>query len=115
MIIGPGVRVMHANLAGITGLGERFRLRTEIIASNGLNHPNYETQGLDISNLAAAGVITAVQHRNANMDTSIPRYVRLATRIQWQLPAGGGDRPAAPPPATSAAPRPQRPPNRAAT
>lgn len=83
VIIGPGVNVMHANLAKITQLGERFRLRTEVIATNALNHPNYQNPGLVVNNLAAAGVITNVAHRNTNMDSSIPRFVQLVLRLQW--------------------------------
>jgi len=83
VIIGPGVNVMHANLAKITNLGERFRLRTEIIATNALNHPNYQNPGLSVNNLAAAGVITNVANRNTNMDSSIPRFVQLVLRLQW--------------------------------
>ncbi len=83
VIIGPGVNVMHANLAKITQLGERFRLRTEMIATNALNHPNYQNPGLNVNNLAAAGVITNVANRNTNMDSSIPRFVQLVLRLQW--------------------------------
>lgn len=83
VIKGPGINVLHANLAKITSLGERVRLRTEIVANNVLNHPNYQNPNLNISNLALAGVITAVHHRNSNMDTSIPRYMQLVLRIQW--------------------------------
>lgn len=83
VIIGPGVNVMHANLAKITPLGERFRLRTELIATNALNHPNYVNPGLVVNNAAAAGIITNVANRNTNMDSSIPRFVQLAVRIQW--------------------------------
>ncbi len=83
VIVGPGVNVMHANLAKITQLGERFRLRTEVIATNALNHPNYQNPGLNVNNLAAAGVITNVANRNTNLDSSIPRYVQLVLRLQW--------------------------------
>lgn len=83
VIVGPGVNVMHANLAKITPIGERIRLRTEVIATNALNHPNYQNPNLNVNNLAAAGVITNVANRNTNMDSSIPRFIQLVLRVQW--------------------------------
>jgi hypothetical protein len=83
VIVGTGVNVLHANLAKITQLGERVRLRLEMIATNALNHPNYQNPGLNVNNLAAAGVITNVANRNTNMDSSIPRFVQLVVRLQW--------------------------------
>jgi hypothetical protein len=83
VIIGPGVNVMHANLAKITPIGERVRLRTEVVATNALNHPNYQNPNLNVNNLAAAGVITNVANRNTNMDSSIPRFIQLVVRVQW--------------------------------
>ncbi|GIU80805.1 MAG: hypothetical protein KatS3mg005_4043 [Bryobacteraceae bacterium] len=83
VIVGPGVNVLHANLAKITQLGEKVRLRLEMIATNALNHPNYQNPGLNVNNLAAAGVITNVANRNTNLDSSIPRFVQLVVRLQW--------------------------------
>jgi hypothetical protein len=54
-----------------------------MIATNALNHPNYQNPGLNVNNLAAAGVITNVANRNTNLDSSIPRFVQLVVRLQW--------------------------------
>jgi hypothetical protein len=83
VIIGPGINVLHMNLAKITTIRERVRLRTEIVATNALNHPNYNDPGLNISQTAGAGVVTAVLNRNNKVDSAIPRYVQLVLRIQW--------------------------------
>jgi len=83
VIIGPGSNVLHLNLAKVTTIRERFRLRTELIATNALNHPNYQDPNLNITDLAAAGVVTQVVNRNTKMDMAIPRYVQLVLRLQW--------------------------------
>ncbi len=83
VIIGPGSNVLHMNLAKVTTVRERFRVRTELVATNALNHPNYQDPGLNISNLASAGVITNVVNRNTKMDMAIPRFIQLVLRVQW--------------------------------
>jgi hypothetical protein len=83
VIVGPGIHVLHMNLAKITTIRERVRLRTEIVATNALNHPNYNDPGLNISQTAGVGVVTAVLNRNNKVDSAIPRYVQLVLRIQW--------------------------------
>ena len=83
LIIGPGINVLHMNLAKITTIRERVRVRTEIVATNAANHPNYNDPNLNITNTAGAGVVTAVLNRNNKVDSAIPRYVQLVLRIQW--------------------------------
>ncbi len=83
VIIGPGINVQHMNLAKVTTIRERIRVRTELVATNALNKPNYNDPGLNISNIAAAGVVTAVLNRNNKVDAAIPRYLQLVLRIQW--------------------------------
>ena len=83
VIIGPGSNVLHLNLAKVTTVRERFRIRTELIATNALNHPNYQDPNLNISSPASAGVITNVVNRNTRLDMAIPRYLQLVLRVGW--------------------------------
>lgn len=83
VIVGPGINILHMNLAKITTIRERIRIRTELVATNALNKPNYNDPGLNISDIAGAGVITSVLNRNNKVDTAIPRYLQLVLRIQW--------------------------------
>jgi hypothetical protein len=83
VIIGPGSNVLHLNLAKVTTVRERFRIRTELIATNALNHPNYQDPNLNISNPVSAGVITNVVNRNTRLDMAIPRYLQLVLRVGW--------------------------------
>jgi len=82
-VIGPGVNVLHMNLAKITSIAEKVRIRTEMVATNALNHPNYVDPGLNITDLAAGGVVTNVVNRNSKMDMAIPRVIQLVLRVQW--------------------------------
>lgn len=82
-VIGPGVNVLHMNFAKITNIGEKFRIRTEMVATNALNHPNYVDPNLNITDLAAGGVVTNVVNRNNKMDMAIPRVIQLVLRVQW--------------------------------
>jgi hypothetical protein len=83
VIIGPGSNVLHLNMAKVTTIRERYRLRFEAIATNALNHPNYVDPNLNITDLAAGGVVTNVVNRNTKMDMAIPRYIQLVLRIQF--------------------------------
>lgn len=83
VIIGPGSNVLHMNLAKVTTIKERYRLRLEMVATNALNHPNYMDPNLNINNLAAAGVVTNVVNRNTKMDMAIPRFIQLVIRFQF--------------------------------
>ena len=60
-IIGPGVTTVDANLAKVFPLAkERKTLTLRLEAFNLLNHANYGTPGLNISNTATVATITNV-------------------------------------------------------
>ncbi|MCU0244984.1 MAG: TonB-dependent receptor [Bryobacter sp.] len=83
LVIGPGTNVFHMNFAKVTPIKERFKLRTEVVATNALNKANYLDPALNITDTGAVGIITGVVNRNSKMDMAIPRVIQLVLRLQW--------------------------------
>ncbi len=83
-ILGPGTAVLHNSVAKHFMLGERLRLRVEMLANNTFNHPNYADPNTNITAGAnVAGVVTSTIDRNAKFDTAIPRELQLLLRLEW--------------------------------
>ena len=51
--------------------------------SNAFNHPNYFNPGLNITQAAAAAVITSVANPSYNLDNAGQRLVNLHLRLEW--------------------------------
>jgi hypothetical protein len=82
VVIGPHVNVLHAGLIKYYTLRERLRMRWEMTATNALNHPQWSNPGMNISQVAQAGVISSVGGVYSNDQTG-PRSVRLGLRLEW--------------------------------
>lgn len=83
VIIGAPVQVLHASVAKYFYLGERARLRVEMLATNVTNTPNYQDPNLRIDQVGGAGRITAVIDRNTKFDSAIPRELQAQIRLEW--------------------------------
>jgi Carboxypeptidase regulatory-like domain len=85
LIKGPNSKVFHAGLAKNIRLGERMRLRFDIISTNLFNRPNYSVlsgDGLTITQLGDVGVLTDVGD-TSDLDLTGPRSFRAGIRIEW--------------------------------
>jgi hypothetical protein len=82
-IIGTPTRVLHNSIAKHFMIKERVRLRTEFLATNTLNHPNYAEPNTTITAVGGAGRITNVTDRNAKFDSAIPREIQALIRLEW--------------------------------
>ena len=82
VIKGPGSNTLNVGLAKHFRFTEQVRLRWEITATNFFNTPNYNNPGVNITSLAAAGVITAAGGEQP-LDTSGPRAFRTGLRLEW--------------------------------
>ncbi len=82
VIVGPGLNLLHAGIAKQFGLGERVRLRTELTATNALNHPNWSNPDLNISNGSTVGTISSVGGISENDQTGM-RLLRVGIRLEW--------------------------------
>jgi len=74
--------VLNVGLAKHFGLGERFRLRWEMTATNFFNTPNYNNPGVNITAVATAGVITGAGGEQ-DLDASGSRNFRMGLRLVW--------------------------------
>jgi hypothetical protein len=74
VIIGPGVMNLHSGLAKSFALTEHAKFRTEITATDVLNHPNWANPSLDMTSPASFGRISAA---------SGTRSVRIAARVDF--------------------------------
>lgn len=83
VVIGPGSSVFHTGVAKNFSVGERARLRWDMIAANAFNHPNYANPQMNISQLANVGVITDVAGDVAVLDQTGPRRLRTSLTIEW--------------------------------
>ncbi|HTM49287.1 MAG TPA: carboxypeptidase-like regulatory domain-containing protein [Bryobacteraceae bacterium] len=83
VIIGPGSNVWHLGIAKVFSIGERARLRWDVIAANAFNHPNYANPATNISSLAQVGVISDVAGDVAVLDQSGPRRFRMGLSLEW--------------------------------
>jgi hypothetical protein len=83
VIFGAPTEVLHASLAKQFTIRERARLRLELLATNVLNHPNYQDPNTRVDQVGAAGRITAVIDRNLKFDSAIPRELQAQIRLEW--------------------------------
>ncbi|HUQ90392.1 MAG TPA: TonB-dependent receptor [Bryobacteraceae bacterium] len=83
VIIGPGSSVLHTGLAKNFRIGERARVRWDVIASNALNHPNYANPNTNITAAGQVGVISDVAGDVAVLDQSGPRRLRTGLSLEW--------------------------------
>lgn len=85
VIKGPGVNVWHAGFFKSFQFTEQVRLRWELTATNFFNHPNYNNPAVNISQAAAAGVITGVGMVNGQSTGDQPgaRNFRMGLRLDW--------------------------------
>ncbi len=86
VIKGPGVNVWHMGFIKNFEFADRGpRLRWELTATNFFNHPNYSNPNTNISQLAAAAVITGVGGVNGASTGDQPgaRSFRMALRMEW--------------------------------
>ncbi|MEK7751948.1 MAG: hypothetical protein AAB654_08535, partial [Acidobacteriota bacterium] len=82
VIKGPGTQVVNVGLAKHFNLGEQLRLRWEMTATNFFNTPNYNNPGVNITSVAAAGVITGAGGE-LDLDAGGPRNFRMGLRLEW--------------------------------
>jgi hypothetical protein len=82
-IRGTPTQVLHSSVAKVFSLGERLRLKTELIATNALNHPNYTNPNTTVTAIGSAGTINSVVDRNTKMDSAIPRVLQFHMRLEW--------------------------------
>jgi hypothetical protein len=82
-IIGPGTQVMHNSIAKHFMIKERVRLRLEFLATNTLNHPNWQDPNTTINAAGVAGKVTNVIDRNNRFDSAIPREIQAQIRLEW--------------------------------
>lgn len=82
VIKGPGSQVVNVGLAKHFNLSERIRLRWEMTATNFFNTPNYNNPGVNITAVAAAGVITGAGGEQ-DLDAAGPRNFRMGLRLDW--------------------------------
>jgi hypothetical protein len=83
VIFGAPTEVLHGSVAKHFMIKERARLRIELLATNVLNHPNYQDPNTRIDLVGAAGTITAVIDRNLKFDSAIPRELQAQIRLEW--------------------------------
>jgi len=83
VIKGPGSNVVHLGLGKQFWIGERARLRWDLIAANAFNHPNYANPATTITSLAQLGVIGDVAGDVAVLDQSGPRRLRMGLTVEW--------------------------------
>ncbi len=84
VIIGPGLTMLSSGLQKYFSIGERARLRIDLLAANTLNHLGYlANPALDISNAATAGTITGISNVNLRGDNAGPRQVQINVRLEW--------------------------------
>jgi hypothetical protein len=82
-IRGTPTQVMHSALSKHFNFADRFRLHTELIATNTLNHPNYNNPSTNISTPTSVATITSVVDRNSKFDSGIPRVLQFHMRLEW--------------------------------
>ena len=80
---GTPTQVLHSSISKMFSISERVRLKTELIATNTLNHPNYTNPNTSITSVGSAGTINSVVDRNTKMDSAIPRVLQLHMRLEW--------------------------------
>jgi hypothetical protein len=83
VIFGAPTQVIHNSIAKHFMIKERARLRVEMLATNSLNHPNYQDPDTRIDLTGSAGRITNVIDRNLKFDTAIPRELQAQIRLEW--------------------------------
>jgi hypothetical protein len=83
VIKGPPTNVLNVSLGKVFSIRERARLRFQVDAANALNHPNYFNPGLNITQAAAAAVITSTANSSFNLDNAGERRVVLHLRAEW--------------------------------
>ena len=57
--------------------------RLEMLATNVLNHPNYQDPNTRIDQTGGVGRVTAVINRNLKFDSAIPRELQAQIRLEW--------------------------------
>ena len=83
VLYAPGTNVLHATLSKMFVIRERVRLRTEVLATNALNTPNYINPNTNITAAGQVGVVTSTVNRNNRMDSGIPRVMQMHVRLDW--------------------------------
>jgi hypothetical protein len=85
VIKGPPVNVWHMGFYKGFRIREQVRLRYEATATNFFNHPNYNNPAMNISQIAAVGVIsgTGGVHGSAVGDYGGARTFRMGLRMEW--------------------------------
>ena len=83
VIKGPGDNLINLSISKLFSIRDRARLRLQVDASNAFNHPNYSNPGLNVTQNAAAAVITAVANPSFNLDNAGQRQVNLHLRVEW--------------------------------
>lgn len=82
VIKGPGLTSLHTGLAKQFSLREGLKLRTELTATNVLNHPNWSNPATNISSAASAGIISAVGGVSDSDQPGV-RKLRAGLRLEW--------------------------------
>ncbi|HWR51825.1 MAG TPA: carboxypeptidase regulatory-like domain-containing protein [Bryobacteraceae bacterium] len=82
-IRGTPIEVLHSSVSKYFSVRERLRLRTELIATNSLNHPNYNNPATNISTASSVATVTSVVDRNSKFDSAIPRVLQFHMRLEW--------------------------------
>jgi hypothetical protein len=82
VIKGPGSQIVNAGLARNFGIGESFRLRWEMTATNFFNSTNLNNPATNITTLANVGIITGAGGEQ-DLDSGGPRVFRMGLRLQW--------------------------------
>jgi len=83
VIYGTPINVLHGTIAKQFPIGERARVRLELLGNNVFNHPNWRDPNLNITAAGAAGVITATMDRNTKFDSAVNRELQLQLRVEW--------------------------------
>lgn len=81
-IIGPDSMVWSFALMKTFPIGERARIRADILAANALNRANYSAPNVNIADFGAVGVIGGVGG-TATLDGSGARALRAGLRFEW--------------------------------
>jgi hypothetical protein len=66
---GPGINVLHAGIFKEIVLHERLRMKVEAVATDALNHPNYNDPGSTLGS-PSYGKITSTKQYDGNRETS---------------------------------------------
>lgn len=82
VIKGPGANVLHGGITKRFDLGERAKLRLEMVGNNLFNHPNWSNPGTSISNAGQVGVIRSTSGVSG-LDESGQRSLRAGIRLEW--------------------------------